>query len=211
MGQQGDFLQVLREQGYAVDNLPQPSNGNGLSDNYSDLPIGTTVFAIKYADGVLVAGDRRATAGNVVMYDRTDKVLEIDPKNVRAVYSKGVALFSTKKYAEARFCCQRAIELEPSNVKALCSMVWVLAHMKKYEDALPYCDKAIQIAPGYAYALSYKGKLLLELKKYEEALVCYNRALEIEPANQTAIYHKNKVLWQIEKKNKVSFLDKIRK
>jgi tetratricopeptide (TPR) repeat protein len=90
-------------------------------------------------------------------------------------------------------------------------MVWVLAHMKKYEDALPYCDKAIQIAPGYTYALSYKGKLLLELKKYEEALTCYNRALEIEPANQTAIYHKNKVVWQIEKKNKVSFLDKIRK
>ena len=40
---------------------------------------------------------------------------------------------------------------------------------------------------------------------------CRNKALEIEPANQTAIYHKNKVLWQIEKKNKVSFLDKIRK
>ena len=75
MGQQGDFLQVLREQGYAVDNLPQPSKGNGLS-SHTEVTTGTTVFAMKYAEGVLVAGDRRATAGNVVMYDRTEKVLE---------------------------------------------------------------------------------------------------------------------------------------
>jgi tetratricopeptide (TPR) repeat protein len=83
--------------------------------------------------------------------------------------------------------------------------------MKKYEEALPFCDKAINVNPAYAYALSYKGKLLLELKKYEESLKCYNRALELEPNNQTTIYHKNKVLWQIEKKNRGSFLDKIRK
>ena len=84
MGQQGDFLQVLREQGYALDTLSQPSNVNGRSGN-TDLTTGTTVFAMKYADGVLVAGDRRATAGNVVMYDRTDKVLEIDRFSVLAI------------------------------------------------------------------------------------------------------------------------------
>ena len=44
MGQQGDFLQVLREQGYAVDNLPQPSKGNGLS-SHTEVTTGTTVFA----------------------------------------------------------------------------------------------------------------------------------------------------------------------
>src|ERR1700736_6821763 len=38
----------------------------------------TTILAFKFAEGALVAGDRRATAGNVVMYDRADKVLEID-------------------------------------------------------------------------------------------------------------------------------------
>lgn len=76
MGQQGDFLQVLRERGYAVDDLWQRFNG-GIPSGHAEIASGTTVFAIKYADGVLVAGDRRATAGNVVMYDRTDKVLEL--------------------------------------------------------------------------------------------------------------------------------------
>ena len=74
MRQQGDFLQVLQEQGYGMDNLFPSAKGNGVS-SHTELTMGTMVFAMKYADGVLVAGDRRATAGNVVMYDRTDKVL----------------------------------------------------------------------------------------------------------------------------------------
>jgi proteasome beta subunit len=85
MGQQGDFLQVLRERGYAVDDPSyQPVNGNGLSGN-AEVTTGTTVFAMKYSKGVLVAGDRRATAGNVVMYDRTDKVLELDRFSILAI------------------------------------------------------------------------------------------------------------------------------
>ncbi|MBA3612373.1 MAG: proteasome subunit alpha, partial [Nitrospirales bacterium] len=84
MGQQGDFLQVLRERGYAVDDIRQPFNGSWPS-GHAGITTGTTVFAIKYADGVLVAGDRRATAGNVVMYDRTDKVLELDRFSVLAI------------------------------------------------------------------------------------------------------------------------------
>lgn len=46
---------------------------------------GTTILAIKFNGGVLVAGDRRATAGNTVVYDRADKVLEIDRYSVMAI------------------------------------------------------------------------------------------------------------------------------
>ena len=38
----------------------------------------TTVFAFHYADGVLVAGDRRATAGNIIVTDRVEKIVEMD-------------------------------------------------------------------------------------------------------------------------------------
>ncbi len=69
MRQQGDFLQVLREQGYSLDSLRVMCEGTEWRGP-KDLTTGTTVFAMKYRDGVLVAGDRRATAGNVVMYDR---------------------------------------------------------------------------------------------------------------------------------------------
>src|SRR6266699_2741645 len=45
----------------------------------------TTILAFKFSGGVLVAGDRRATAGNTVVYDRADKVLQIDRQSIMAI------------------------------------------------------------------------------------------------------------------------------
>ena len=78
MGMQGDFLQLLKEQGYTLGVPAAVGTGHALTN-------ATTILAFKYRDGVLVAGDRRATAGNIVMYDRTDKVLEIDRYSVMAI------------------------------------------------------------------------------------------------------------------------------
>ena len=61
MGMQGDFLQLLKEQGYIL-GVPAAGTGHALTN-------ATTILAFKYRGGVLVAGDRRATAGNVVMYE----------------------------------------------------------------------------------------------------------------------------------------------
>src|SRR5438876_2326741 len=45
----------------------------------------TTILAFKFSDGVLVAGDRRATSGNTVVYDRAYKALEIDRRCIMAI------------------------------------------------------------------------------------------------------------------------------
>jgi proteasome beta subunit len=45
----------------------------------------TTVFAFHYRDGVLMAGDRRATAGNVIVTDKVDKVIDIDATSILAI------------------------------------------------------------------------------------------------------------------------------
>ena len=111
MRQQGDFLQVLQEQGYAMDNLFPSANGNSVSP-HAEVTTGTTVFAIKYADGVLVAGDRRATAGNVVMYDRTDKVLEIDRFSVMAIAGVPATAFEMARVLEHSFKYYRRSQLQ---------------------------------------------------------------------------------------------------
>ncbi len=111
MRQQGDFLQVLQEQGYAMDNLFPSTNGNGVS-RHAEVTTGTTVFAMKYADGVLVAGDRRATAGNVVMYDRTDKVLEIDRFSVMAIAGVPATAFEMARVLEHSFKYYRRSQLQ---------------------------------------------------------------------------------------------------
>ena len=111
MGQRGDFLQVLQEQGYPLGNLFPSVQGNGVSSHH-EVTTGTTVFAMKYADGVLVAGDRRATAGNVVMYDRTDKVLEIDRFSVLAIAGVPATAFEMARVLEHSFKYYRRSQLQ---------------------------------------------------------------------------------------------------
>ena len=67
----GDFLAVLKRQRVIIET---PSIAATRAD-FTET-VATTILGFKFAGGVLVAGDRRATAGNVVMYDRADKVLE---------------------------------------------------------------------------------------------------------------------------------------
>jgi proteasome beta subunit len=42
------------------------------------VPHGTTIVALSFADGVLIAGDRRATSGNVIAQHDLEKVLLVD-------------------------------------------------------------------------------------------------------------------------------------
>jgi proteasome beta subunit len=46
---------------------------------------GTTVIAMRYDGGVLTLADRRATAGNLIMYDQAEKVIALDDHTVVAI------------------------------------------------------------------------------------------------------------------------------
>jgi proteasome beta subunit len=75
------------------------SPGNGLADE----PIhGTTVIAVKYKDGVINVGDRRATGGMAIMYDRAEKVMPLDDYTLIAIsgsFSKAMEIVRYLKHA----------------------------------------------------------------------------------------------------------------
>ena len=50
----------------------------GDVDALGALPHATTCVALRFADGVVMAGDRRATAGNLISHRAMDKVVEAD-------------------------------------------------------------------------------------------------------------------------------------
>jgi proteasome beta subunit len=102
----GDFFQLLKEQGYQL-GVSTPLVGNG-----QDLTTATTILAFKYRDGVLVAGDRRATAGNMVMYDRTDKVLELDRHSVMAIAGVPATAYEMARILEHSFKYYRRTQLQ---------------------------------------------------------------------------------------------------
>lgn len=63
------FLDLLK----ATGTDPFPAAAAGV-----DVPHGTTCVALKYEDGVIIAGDRRATAGNLIRNRDMDKVVQAD-------------------------------------------------------------------------------------------------------------------------------------
>lgn len=67
------FAELLRQ--VSPHQLPSanPGSMSGL-----DIPHGTTVVAVRYSDGVVMAGDRRATAGYSIASRRIDKVFAAD-------------------------------------------------------------------------------------------------------------------------------------
>jgi proteasome beta subunit len=46
---------------------------------------GTTVLALRYDQGILNLGDRRATMANYIMYDRADKIIPLDDCTLMAI------------------------------------------------------------------------------------------------------------------------------
>lgn len=105
MGMQSDFYQLLKEQGHVFGVPIQAARGQ-------ELTTATTILAFKYRDGVLVAGDRRATAGNMVMYDRTDKVLEIDQHSVMAIAGVPATAYEMARILEHSFKYFRRTQLQ---------------------------------------------------------------------------------------------------
>jgi proteasome beta subunit len=73
------FLSLLESRGLA----PTWSPGKGAGQ--LDIPEGTTVLAVRYAQGVVMAGDRRATAGNVIAHRRVKKVYAADEYSAVAI------------------------------------------------------------------------------------------------------------------------------
>jgi proteasome beta subunit len=55
-----------------------PAQPPGAVQPVPDLPHGTTIVAMDYADGVIMAGDRRSTAGSVIAQRDIEKVFRSD-------------------------------------------------------------------------------------------------------------------------------------
>lgn len=70
-----------RRWGDASPSLPEASRSGGAVT----VPQATTVLAIKYQDGVIIAGDRRATEGYQIAERRIEKVFKIDDFSAMAI------------------------------------------------------------------------------------------------------------------------------
>lgn len=152
----GDFWSLLKKDGYQLGSSIAHSAIPGLSEK---IPFthGTTILSFKYKEGVLVAGDRRATAGTTVMYDRTDKVIDIDRYSVMAIAGVPATAFEIARIMEHTFKYYRRSQLQELSLDGK-----VRALSKLLKENIPMAIQGIgAVVPIYiAYDLSKKeGKI----------------------------------------------------
>ena len=68
------FMELLRRDTPHL--MPAPSTSASVAP--ADVPHGTTVIAVRYRDGVIMAGDRQATAGYQIASRRIEKIFKSD-------------------------------------------------------------------------------------------------------------------------------------
>lgn len=107
---------------------------------------GTTVLAFHFRDGVLMAGDRRATAGNVIVTDRIEKVLELDGTSLLAIAGVPAVAFEMARTLQTSFEYYRRSQLQPLSLPA---RVRALARLLR--DNLPMTLQGVgAVAPVFA-------------------------------------------------------------
>jgi len=104
----GDFIELLERSGYS---WPKAVAGLAAIDK-THLLQGTTVMAFHFRDGVIVAGDRRATAGNSIMYDRCDKVIPIDDYSLMAIAGVPATAFEMARVLSHNFEYYRRSQMQ---------------------------------------------------------------------------------------------------
>jgi proteasome beta subunit len=113
----------------------------------------TTVFAFHFAEGVLMAGDRRATAGNVIVTDRVDKVIEIDSFSLLAIAGVPATAFEMARVLQTSFEYYRRSQLQPLSLPA---KVRALARLLR--ENLPMTMQGVGIVMPLFAGLDFTAK-----------------------------------------------------
>jgi len=108
----GDFLSLLPKSPFAAGLAPVAA-GTGPAALEA-----TTVFAFHCAAGVLVAGDHRATAGNVVFSDRTEKIIELDRHSLLAIAGSPAVAIEMARTLQTTFEFYRRSQFQPMSLPA---------------------------------------------------------------------------------------------
>ena len=128
----GDFSELLRLAGAQAFSAEAVRAASGHVPSAVTDTQATTVLSFHYKDGVLIAGDRRATAGNIIMYDRADKVIDLDQETIIAIAGSPAVAFEMARTLQTSFQYYRRSQLQALSLNAK-----VRALGKLIKDNLP--------------------------------------------------------------------------
>ncbi len=186
----GDFLNLLKKDGYGFGTpaaSPYPMDPNGKTG----LTSATTILAFKYKDGIMIAGDRRATAGTTVMHDRADKVIDIDRYAVMAIAGVPATAFEMARVLSHTFKYYRRSQLQDLSLEG---KVRALSRLLK-ENAPMALQGVGAVAPIFAVydPLIKEGRIYFyDILGAEFEVVEFATTGSGSPGIRGALHHHNK-------------------
>ena len=174
------FDQLLEKESDNVDALAKKGDALAKLEKYDE--------AESYYDRVFRIAPYHTDATG---YLYLDKLLELNPNHVNALYKKGMSLAIFVDYQENSISYyDKALKIEPNRHDILTTKAVSLTNLGKFEEAISNFDRALKIVPNYVPALNGKGDALAKLEKYEEAYSYFDKALDIDSNNSATLYNK---------------------
>jgi len=132
-----DFAALVRRMGLAPE-LPEATVAG-------DLPHGTTVVAVRYRDGVVMAGDRRATMGNIISHRSIEKVFPADRHSGVAIAGAAGPAMEMVKLFQLQLEHYEKVEGSALSLEGKANQ---LAQMVR--NHLPYAMQGMAVVPLFA-------------------------------------------------------------
>jgi proteasome beta subunit len=156
-----DFAALVRHAGL------QPPQ----ADRHGDVVVlthGTTVVALRYADGVVMAGDRRATAGNLISHRSMEKVFPADRHSGVAIAGAAGPAVEMVKLFQLQLEHYEKVEGEPLSLEGKANQLSMMVR-----GNLPAAMQGLAVVPLFAgYDLARQRGRLFEFDvtggRYEE-------------------------------------------
>ena len=108
----GNFLRLLPENPLSRFIASDP---NALAGHHIEA---TTVLAFHYRQGILMAGDHRATADNLIFSDRVEKILPLDGESIMAIAGSPAVALEMARTLETSFEFYRRSQLQTMSLQA---------------------------------------------------------------------------------------------
>lgn len=125
---------------------------------------------------------------------RLDTIIDSQPSDIEAYFSKAVMLVELEKHEDAISCFNKIISLQPTNARVYALKGQSLHELGKDEDAIACFDKAMDLGKNDVSIYIMKGNSLLNLNKNKLAIECFDAALCLYPDNPIIYYGLGKSL-----------------
>ncbi len=135
-------------------------------------------FANRHFDSVVVA---------------SNKLLEIDSKNVGAYNNLGYALLLQKKYDEAIEQFNKGIDIDPYSDYLYNNRGYCQLQLGNLEDAFTDLESSYEMNPDNSFSLRNLGAYYLRTNEFEKALDYFERAEKIDPKTEMINFYLGQV------------------